>query len=177
MHPYQHAAAHPDRLALALADSGETLTYRQLDEGSNRFAQLLRAQGLKPGDRIAILLKNCLEFPIAYWGAQRAGLLSAMLSTHLKPEEAAYIINDCGAQLLVTSAEIGETVIGESHAWVEWFCGSWHGYDPTNSIDIGDRHVRVGHGRDYTDVTPLRGVYAGMGGSELFVSVEITREA
>jgi fatty-acyl-CoA synthase len=111
MHPYQHAEAHPERLALVLADSGEMLTYRQLDEGSNRFAQLLRSRGLKPGDRIAILLKNCLEFPIVYWGAQRAGLLSAMLSTHLKPEEAAYIINDCGAQLLVTSADIGETAI------------------------------------------------------------------
>jgi long-chain acyl-CoA synthetase len=109
MHPYQHAAAHPDRLALVVADTGETLTYRELDEGSNRFAQRLRRLGLKPGDRIAVLLKNRAEFPVAYWGAQRAGLLSAMISTHLKPEEAAYIINDCGAKLLVTAAEIGET--------------------------------------------------------------------
>ena len=74
-------------------------------------------------------------------------------------------------------AAIGETVVGESHAWVEWFCGSWHGFDPTNLLEIGDRHVRVGHGRDYTDVAPLRGVYAGSAGSELFVSVSITREA
>ena len=58
-------------------------------------------------------------------------------------------------------AEIGETVAGESHAWVEWFDGSWRGYDPTNAIEIGDRHVIVGRGRDYTDVPPLRGVYAG----------------
>jgi transglutaminase-like putative cysteine protease len=72
---------------------------------------------------------------------------------------------------------VGETVVGESHAWVEWFCGSWHGYDPTNRMEIGDRHVRVGHGRDYTDVAPLRGVYAGPTASELFVTVEITREA
>ncbi|WP_345763559.1 transglutaminase family protein [Diaminobutyricibacter sp. McL0608] len=72
---------------------------------------------------------------------------------------------------------VGETVVGESHAWVEWFCGSWHGYDPTNRVEIGDRHVRVGHGRDYTDVAPLRGVYAGPTASELFVTVEITREA
>ncbi len=74
-------------------------------------------------------------------------------------------------------AEIGQTVTGESHAWVEWFCGSWRGFDPTNLIDIGDRHVFVGHGRDYTDVAPLRGVYAGPYGSKLFVTVEITREA
>jgi transglutaminase-like putative cysteine protease len=74
-------------------------------------------------------------------------------------------------------AAIGETVTGESHAWVEWFCGEWRGFDPTNLIDIGDRHVLVGRGRDYNDVPPLRGVYAGPYGSELFVTVEITREA
>ena len=74
-------------------------------------------------------------------------------------------------------AAIGETVTGESHAWVEWFCGAWKGYDPTNTIEIGDRHVTVGRGRDYADVAPLRGVYAGPYGSKLFVTVEITREA
>ncbi|PRY66927.1 transglutaminase-like putative cysteine protease [Glaciihabitans tibetensis] len=75
------------------------------------------------------------------------------------------------------NAAIGQTVAGESHAWVEWFCGTWRGFDPTNLIDIGDRHVAVGHGRDYNDVAPLRGVYAGSYGSQLFVKVEITREA
>ncbi|PJJ70762.1 transglutaminase-like putative cysteine protease [Diaminobutyricimonas aerilata] len=75
----------------------------------------------------------------------------------------------------VPDAEVGRTVAGESHAWVEWFCGEWRGFDPTNLIDIGDRHVRVGHGRDYADVSPLRGVYAGPRSSQLFVTVEITR--
>ncbi|MES2093539.1 MAG: transglutaminase family protein [Actinomycetota bacterium] len=75
-------------------------------------------------------------------------------------------------------AAIGETIAGESHAWVEWFCGDeWRGFDPTNQIDIGDRHVTVGHGRDYNDVPPLRGVYAGPFKSVLFVKVEITRES
>ncbi|BDZ45451.1 transglutaminase family protein [Naasia aerilata] len=74
-------------------------------------------------------------------------------------------------------AAIGETVTGESHAWVEWFCGDWHGFDPTNQIPIGDRHVLVGRGRDYRDVPPIRGVYAGPFRSQLFVKVEITREA
>jgi transglutaminase-like putative cysteine protease len=76
------------------------------------------------------------------------------------------------------NADIGETVAGESHAWLEWFCGDdWRGFDPTNQIDIGDRHVTVGHGRDYNDVPPLRGVYAGPFKSQLFVKVEITRES
>jgi transglutaminase-like putative cysteine protease len=99
---------------------------------------------------------------VAIGALRSAGIPARYVSGYLHPK---------------AEAAIGETVTGESHAWVEWFCGTWHGYDPTNRIDIGDRHVRVGHGRDYTDVTPLRGVYAGSGGSELFVSVSITREA
>lgn len=74
-----------------------------------------------------------------------------------------------------SSAGIGQPVIGESHAWVEWYSGRWRGYDPTNLVEIGESHVYVGHGRDYGDVAPLRGVYAGPSASELFVSVEITR--
>lgn len=72
---------------------------------------------------------------------------------------------------------LGEKVVGESHAWVEWWAGSWFAFDPTNNIDVIDRHIVVGRGRDYDDVAPLRGVYAGAVYSELFVSVEITKEA
>ena len=75
------------------------------------------------------------------------------------------------------SAEVGVAVTGESHAWVEWFAGDWQGFDPTNNIEIGDRHVLVGRGRDYNDVPPLRGVYAGPFKSQLRVKVTITREA
>jgi transglutaminase-like putative cysteine protease len=75
------------------------------------------------------------------------------------------------------NAQFGETVLGESHAWVEWFAGDWRGYDPTNLAEVAEHHVLVGRGRDYSDVPPLRGVYAGPGASELFVTVEITRMA
>lgn len=74
-------------------------------------------------------------------------------------------------------APIGEAVTGESHAWVEWYAHGWWGFDPTNDIEIGDRHVLVGRGRDYNDVPPLRGVFAGPSKSQLFVNVTITREA
>lgn len=75
------------------------------------------------------------------------------------------------------TAPVGVTVTGESHAWVEWYAGAWRGYDPTNLAEAGELHVLVGRGRDYDDVAPLRGVYAGPSSSALFVSVEITREA
>lgn len=67
----------------------------------------------------------------------------------------------------------GETVAGESHSWVEFWCGSWLAYDPTAMQLIGEPYVRVGHGRDYSDVSPLRGTYAG-GDSEMTATVTIT---
>ena len=72
-------------------------------------------------------------------------------------------------------AEIGETVAGQSHAWVEWWCGGWEGYDPTNGVPTGERHVVVARGREYQDVTPLKGVYHGAPSSTLGVTVEVTR--
>ncbi len=54
----------------------------------------------------------------------------------------------------------GEIVSGESHAWVEAWLGDWWGFDPTNRVPAGERHVIVGRGRDYADVPPLRGVYS-----------------
>ena len=108
-HPSHHAATRADHPAIVLADTGAALSYRQLDEGSNRFAQLLRAHGLRPGDRIAVMMRNGLEFPQVYWGATRCGVFVTLLSTHLKPDEAAYIIQDSGSRLLVLSAVLCET--------------------------------------------------------------------
>ena len=69
----------------------------------------------------------------------------------------------------------GETVLGESHAWIEWWAGDWVGFDPTNDKFTGGDHVAVGRGREYTDVAPLKGVFAGAGSSTLEVSVAMTR--
>lgn len=74
-------------------------------------------------------------------------------------------------------ATIGETVAGQSHAWIEAWTGQWWGYDPTNNIAINEQHVSVGVGRDYADVPPLKGVFSGAGSTDLEVIVEITRLA
>ncbi|AUZ87164.1 transglutaminase family protein [Arthrobacter agilis] len=75
------------------------------------------------------------------------------------------------------SAGVGETVAGQSHAWVEWYDGEWRGWDPTNSGPVSDFHVSVARGRDYRDVSPLKGILSGGGGSTLNVRVAITRVA
>ena len=71
-------------------------------------------------------------------------------------------------------AAIGETVRGESHAWVEWWTGDWYGFDPTNDREVGDHHVIVARAREYRDVPPLSGVFAGSG-SSLEVVVKVTQ--
>lgn len=75
------------------------------------------------------------------------------------------------------SAGIGETVAGQSHAWIEAWTGQWWGYDPTNNLAVNEQHVSVGVGRDYADVPPLKGVFSGGGSTDLEVVVEVTRLA
>ena len=114
MHPYHHAQSQPDKIAYVMADSGETVTYRQLDERSNQFAHLLRAAGLQAGDHIALLLENHPRFFEICWGAQRAGIIYTAISTRLKLAEAAYIVNNCAARLMVASAaqtELAEALL------------------------------------------------------------------
>lgn len=72
-------------------------------------------------------------------------------------------------------AEIGVTGLGESHAWVEIWNGAWEGHDPTNGRSVGPAHVLVARGRDYRDVSPLTGIYAGPLSQDPEVVVEVTR--
>ena len=107
MHPRQHAASDPDKPAVIMAGSGESLSYSELEARANRGARLLRAAGLERGDAIAMMVENRLEFFEIYWAAQRSGLFVVPLSTRLTAEEAAYIVNDSGAKLAVLSAGAG----------------------------------------------------------------------
>jgi transglutaminase-like putative cysteine protease len=69
----------------------------------------------------------------------------------------------------------GDTVVGESHAWVEYWDGDWHALDPTNDRAVGSAHVIVARGRDYSDVAPVSGIYAGGQSAGFLVSVSITQ--
>lgn len=75
------------------------------------------------------------------------------------------------------AAEPGQTAVGESHAWVEYWAGSWRSLDPTSGAPVRERHVVVARGRDYADVSPLKGIYHGAPASASTVTVEVTRLA
>ncbi|SDS29410.1 fatty-acyl-CoA synthase [Nocardioides scoriae] len=113
MHPGTHAATTPDKPALVMADTGETLTYRELEERSVRLAHVLRDgdgasggsfTGLRTGDNVTVLSENSLRHHEVYWAAMRSGLYVTALNFHLSLEEQVYIVRDCGARVLVVSA-------------------------------------------------------------------------
>lgn len=106
MHPFHHAKKTPDKAAYIMADTGEVVTYRQLDDRSNQVAHMLRALGLVAGDHIAVLLENHPRFFEICWGAQRAGIIYSAMSTRLTAGEAAYIVKDCAARLLIAGKSL-----------------------------------------------------------------------
>jgi transglutaminase-like putative cysteine protease len=74
-------------------------------------------------------------------------------------------------------AEVGATMEGESHAWLEVWTGGWKAFDPTAGSATGERHVLVARGRDYADVPPIKGIFAGGPTAQLDVTVSLTRLA
>jgi acyl-CoA synthetase (AMP-forming)/AMP-acid ligase II len=109
-HPSAHVAERGDKPALVMGTSRETRTYRELEDASNRVAQLLRSRGLRTGDRIAVLLVNGPAWYEVVWGALRTGLYVTPVNFHLTAAEAGYIVADCGARTLVADAGLAGTV-------------------------------------------------------------------
>ncbi|MFG1866054.1 acyl-CoA synthetase [Microbispora bryophytorum] len=106
MHPGAIAAVTPDKPAVIMAGSGRVITFRELDEESNRLAHLLRAAGLKPGDHIAFMLENHPLFLVIAWAAHRSGLYYTAISSRLQADELTYIVDNCGARVFISSAKL-----------------------------------------------------------------------
>jgi long-chain acyl-CoA synthetase len=103
--PSVYAASAPDRPAV-ITSSGVVVTFAELEARSCQLAQALFAHGLRPGDHVAVLLPNDHRTHEVAWGLQRSGLYLTLVNTHLTGEEAAYIVNDCGAHVLITSGAL-----------------------------------------------------------------------
>lgn len=108
MYPGRYADVTPDRPAVHEAWTGRTLTYRQLEDASVRFAHWLRRRGVGRGDHIAVITVNDATVFELYWGALRSGVYITFVNRHLAAAEAAYIVDDCDAKVLVVSAPLAE---------------------------------------------------------------------
>ena len=82
-----------------------TITYREAAVEVNKLANALVDAGLQPGDRIAMLSKNSIEYALLYYAASKAGVAPVPLNYRLAPPEWSYIINDSGAKLLIAADE------------------------------------------------------------------------
>ncbi|WP_062764410.1 acyl-CoA synthetase [Sphingopyxis terrae] len=111
MHPSVHAASSPDKPAVIVAETGETISYAELDAASNRAAQLFRSHGLKHDDVVAFMLENTPHYYGLTWGAQRAGLRYVCISSRLTQDETDYILENSGAKMLVVSASLASAAL------------------------------------------------------------------
>ncbi|MET0987635.1 MAG: AMP-binding protein [Steroidobacteraceae bacterium] len=96
------ARRFPHKPAVIMA-GGATLTYAELQRRSDALAQRFYELGLRFGDHLAVLMENRIEYPVAVWAAQRSGLVMTPINWHLAADEAAYVIDNCGARVVVAS--------------------------------------------------------------------------
>ena len=103
MHPTALAEKFPNKPAYIIAESGQVVTFKQLEETSNKGAHLFRKLGLERGDHIAMLLENHVEFLGISLAALRSGIYFTAISYRLLKAEVEYIVNDCQARVFITS--------------------------------------------------------------------------
>jgi 4-hydroxybenzoate-CoA ligase len=89
---------------VAFIDPDRSLTYGELQARSIRFANALRALGVNHEQRVALLLNDTVDYPVAFWGTIRAGAIAVPLNTYLLIPQYAYILADCRATALVLDA-------------------------------------------------------------------------
>jgi long-chain acyl-CoA synthetase len=103
---------HPDSVCIIAA--GREYTWAEIDRAADAFAAGLVQRGLHAGDRIAMLLGNCVEFVIAYYGAARAGLVSVPMNPAYTSSEVAVLLADSGSRLLLVQPDTRQ--VGEQSA-------------------------------------------------------------
>lgn len=101
----------------AFACMGKTITFQQVDKLSEQFAAYLQSRGLEPGDKIALMMPNLLQYPIALFGALRAGLVIVNTNPLYTPREMLHQFNDSGAKAIVIAENFAsnlEKIIGDT---------------------------------------------------------------
>ena len=95
---------------IAFVDPDRSLSYGELQARSIRFANALRALGLRHEDRVALLLHDTVDYPVAFWGTVRSGAVAIPLNTFLNVSQYTYILGDSRASALVAAAPLAQTI-------------------------------------------------------------------
>ena len=112
LHPGTWAERTPDKPAVIMAESGASMSYRELDDAANRLSRLFFEAGLRPGDHVAFCMENRLEYLAILWGAHYAGLYYTAISSRLTTEELGYIIEDSGSRAFLASPYMADSLAG-----------------------------------------------------------------
>lgn len=138
MYPGKWAQEFPEKNAAINAVTGAKITFGELNDRSNQLAQLMWADGLRPGDHAAILMENNLRYFEVVWAALRSGLYITTINRYLTGEEAGYILDNCEAKILVASnylAEIASDLASYAQICKRWLMvdGAIDGYESYES--------------------------------------------
>ena len=112
LYPGYWAGLTPDKPAVVMATSGESITYGELDALANRLSHWFRSIGLERGDHVAFCMENRVEYLPILWGCHYAGLYYTAFSTRLNADEASYIVNNSGSKALIVSPAMAEIAAG-----------------------------------------------------------------
>jgi long-chain acyl-CoA synthetase len=104
-HLSKNAELWPDKPAIIVAETGEIWTYGELDRSSLKAANALMERGLKRLDAVALFMDNCPEYLEAAWAVQRSGLLDLFIPYRSTADEAAYMVGDSKARVLIVSGD------------------------------------------------------------------------
>ncbi len=137
MYPGEYAKTRADQPALVMATSGVTVTFGELERRANQLAHLLRASGIRRLDHIAIFMENNPRMVECCSAGERTGVYYTCVNSYLSPDEVAYIVNDCQARVVITSAaqrDVAVALPGLCPDVERWLMvdsdGPHSGYDP-----------------------------------------------
>src|ERR1044072_9387290 len=105
MYPGEHARTRADQAAFVMANTGEAVTYAELDARSNRLAHFLRGVGLNRFDHYAIFMENNARYVECCAAGERSGLYYTCINSFLTADEVAYIVDNSESRVLIFSEE------------------------------------------------------------------------
>ncbi|MEQ6168048.1 o-succinylbenzoate--CoA ligase [Ekhidna sp. MALMAid0563] len=100
----------PIKVAVSDAETGDSLTYRQLNNLSNFLAKRLQAEGIQPGDRVAVLSEFRLEYIVLLGAAMKLGFIIVPLNYRLSPREVCYMVNNCEPKMMITEEKFSSLI-------------------------------------------------------------------
>lgn len=95
------ARTHGSTMAIDVFERGERATYSEMDRSSNKYANALRALGLRKGDRIGVMLPNRIEFPTLWFAIAKLGAVMVPINMRYTPREIQYVLSDTQAKFAV----------------------------------------------------------------------------